>query len=206
MKKCSKCKIEKEDDIGFCKSVHRPDGLMPICRECEAIRKREYYIKNKAKVNAKSAEYYETNKEYIKTKVKEWSRSHPDQVRENARLGAKRRRQSVVVRLRQRVSGAIWYALHSQYTRKDNKTWKMLPYTPEELKKHLESLWEDWMSWDNYGMYDENRKTWNIDHIKPQSAFIYDSLSHPNFLECWKLSNLQPLDALQNILKGDKLL
>ncbi len=99
-----------------------------------------------------------------------------------------------------------------QTTLKKNKgskygesTFKYLPYTPEQLKNHLESLWEPWMSWDNYGgKPDDVRRTWWIDHIKPHSFFKYQSLDDPLFVECWALFNLRPLEKKENILKSTK--
>lgn len=52
--------------------------------------------------------------------------------------------------------------------------------------------------WDNYGTY------WNIDHIKPQSKLWYDSFECQNFLECWSLDNLRPLEVIKNMKKGNK--
>ena len=47
------------------------------------------------------------------------------------------------------------------------------------------------------------KKKWNIDHIIPQSRFSYDSLDHPDFLKCWALENLRPIEILENIRKSD---
>ncbi len=80
-----------------------------------------------------------------------------------------------------------------------------LPYTFLELKEHLEKQWEYWMNWENYGPLSSKRKTWQIDHIYPQSLLPYDSMSHPNFIECWKLDNLRPLTAIENVKKGNKV-
>lgn len=81
-----------------------------------------------------------------------------------------------------------------------------LPYTPNQLKKHLESLWEPWMNWDNYGGRADNpEKTWQLDHIQPHSNFKYTSVSDSEFLECWSLSNLRPLEKIENMKKGAKL-
>ena len=41
--------------------------------------------------------------------------------------------------------------------------------------------------------------------IYPQSKLLYDSMEHPNFLKCWALENLQPLEAKENISKGNRL-
>ncbi len=81
----------------------------------------------------------------------------------------------------------------------------------DELKAYLESQFESWMTWANHGRYDSktwndndiSTWTWQIDHIIPQSALPYDSMSHTNFVKCWELSNLRPLSAKANILKGN---
>ena len=78
---------------------------------------------------------------------------------------------------------------------------KYLPYTPKEMKEHLESLWLPGMTWDNHAL-----DGWHIDHIIPQSKLLYDSMDHPNFQKCWALENLQPLWAKENISKSDKIL
>lgn len=105
-------------------------------------------------------------------------------------------------RLRRIVSQQIRRALKSQGSVKDSPTWQKLPYTPEQLKDHLESLWDTWMSWDNYG---NKPGQWNIDHIIPQSALPYDHMDHKNFLRCWALSNLRPLEASTNARKSNKI-
>ena len=46
---------------------------------------------------------------------------------------------------------------------------------------------------------------WNIDHIIPQSDFVFDSISHSNFKKCWALKNLRPLSAKQNFIRGCSL-
>lgn len=81
-------------------------------------------------------------------------------------------------------------------------------YTITDLKKHLESQFEDWMTWDNWGIYNSKthdiNPTWNIDHIIPMSHFNFTRIEDPEFLECFALSNLRPLDAKINISEGDR--
>ena len=99
--------------------------------------------------------------------------------------------------------------LLSRYLKKRNlskqgTTYSILGYTAQDLMTHLESNFEPWMNWDNYGVYDPNRLTWQIDHIKPDSYFNYNSIYDVEFKECWSLNNLQPLQAMENIKKGNK--
>jgi hypothetical protein len=80
-----------------------------------------------------------------------------------------------------------------------------LEYTIDELKQYIESLWEPWMSWDNYGLYSKDKQTWQIDHIIPQSKLPFISLEDQNFRKCWALENLRPLETIANIKKGNRV-
>lgn len=105
-------------------------------------------------------------------------------------------------KLRHSVSKAVRKALNSK---KSCSVTKHLPYTVVELKLYLESLWEPWMNWGNYGgRPNDTRKTWWIDHIIPQCRFPYKTMNEPLFLDCWKLSNLRPLEKIANISKGNR--
>lgn len=80
-------------------------------------------------------------------------------------------------------------------SKKGHSVFDFLPYTPQQLKDHLENQFEDWMSWENYGGANDNpEKSWHIDHIKPHSSFSYTSFDEQQFQECWSLSNLRPLE------------
>ena len=81
-------------------------------------------------------------------------------------------------------------------------------WTIPEFKEHLESQFEDWMTWDNHGVLHPTEKRWQIDHIKPQSVMLegVTSMDDPKFRECWALENLRPLEARENISKGSKIL
>jgi hypothetical protein len=78
-------------------------------------------------------------------------------------------------------------------TNKEKNTYDVLGYSAEELKNHIESLFLENMSWDNWG-------EWHIDHIGPISSF--DKTESPKIINA--LENLQPLWAIDNIKKGNK--
>jgi 5-methylcytosine-specific restriction endonuclease McrA len=71
-------------------------------------------------------------------------------------------------------------------------------YTVGSLAKHLESQFDDKMSWNNYGKY------WHIDHIIPKSWFSYEDVKDKDFQKCWALNNLQPLEAMKNLSKNNR--
>lgn len=106
-----------------------------------------------------------------------------------------------VRRIKHNIGNSVRKALNN--IEKGGKTFDYLPYTPKELKEHLESQFEDWMNWDNYGgRNNDKRKTWHIDHIIPQNQFKYTSLEDIEFKKCWALSNLRPLEKIENMKKG----
>lgn len=105
-------------------------------------------------------------------------------------------------RLKHNISVAIRKVLKD--TKKRARVFDFLPYTAEQLKSHLENLWETWMNWNNYGgKTNDGKMTWHIDHIIPQSKFTFTNMNDPQFSECWNLSNLRPLEKIANIKKGN---
>jgi|ERR1035437_985180 hypothetical protein len=74
----------------------------------------------------------------------------------------------------------------------------------DDLKKHLESQFEPWMNWDNYGVLQKNKKTWNIDHKDPLSSF--DLTDRVQLLDACRYTNLQPMLAYENsVTKSDRI-
>lgn len=207
-----------------CKPCYKARGKKRYQNNKEKIleQKREYDSRPEIKEKKREydREYYQNNKEEIleqkrgyrsrpenKEKRKEYDReykSRPEKKkRRNERL-RERKKNDPAFRLRCNVSRAVHHYLLREGSAKDNATWDALPYTPDELRVHLETHpeWEDWMNWDNYGNGDG---LWNIDHIIPQSLLLYDSLEHPNFLKCWALENLRPLCSIKNSSKGNRV-
>lgn len=70
---------------------------------------------------------------------------------------------------------------------------KLIGYTKEQLREHIESQFVDGMGWDN-------KSEWHIDHIKPVSVFLKEGITDPKVINA--LSNLQPLWAKDNLSKG----
>jgi hypothetical protein len=107
------------------------------------------------------------------------------------------------LRLRKSVSNAIRMALTANGGAKQRRSvLAYLPYSMEELRNHLESMFESWMTWGNWGPYDPKVWTWQIDHITPQVMLPFSDFADANFLRCWALSNLRPMESRLNLQKG----
>ena len=64
---------------------------------------------------------------------------------------------------------------------------------------HLESKFNDGMSWENYG-----KEGWHVDHVIPDSWWKYSSTEDGEFKQSWALANLQPLWAFDNYSKSNR--
>ena len=80
------------------------------------------------------------------------------------------------------------------------KSYDLVGYNVEKLKKRLESTMPDGYTWTDF----MNGKL-EIDHIIPISAFNFDNPENIDFRRCWALSNLQLLPMRENRIKNNKL-
>lgn len=192
-KRCTSCRIFKPYDK-FWKDNLTTDGFIPSCIEC----------KNKSELKYK--ERRARNRKDWRVKNLEHSKNYHNKWRRN------KIKTDIFFKLRCNTTTAITNMIrknnfiNKKIDRFNKKILEHLPYSIEKLKIYIESLWEPWMNWDNWGKFDSNRKTWQIDHIIPQSLLAFDSFGHPNFLKCWALVNLRPLDTIENIKKGKKII
>jgi len=171
-------------------------------KEIVRERKRTYHQQNKESISKKKRELYLKNREEILKKRKKYYADNKEKIIErNNRYERERRQRDPMFRLRLNVRGAVYKALKRTNGGKyGSKTLDALGYEISDLKEHLEKQFDDHMTWDNYGTY------WHVDHILPQSLYPYDSLDHPNFKKMWALENLQPLEGIENIKKGNKVI
>ncbi|MEN6409353.1 MAG: hypothetical protein ABFD44_06560 [Anaerolineaceae bacterium] len=148
---------------------------------------KEWRIANHARKRKRAAEYYQENKKEINQKLRKKEMEEP------------------WIRLRGRIRSRVCEAIKNAGSLKNGESiLKYLPYTITDMCTHLESQFETWMNWSNYGPCGSEKRTWQIDHIIPQSMFRYDSMDSEEFRLCWSLDNLRPLDATQNFTEGNR--
>lgn len=213
--KCSKC--GKEKSIDEFRSIKDPNKYVMLCLSCRDKKKKrdaKYYQENKNQANQKKSEYYQENRQDILDERKEYYTKNKVLIKKNVKDYQKARRKiDPVFKLRQNISSTIFQMLRvSNGSKFGRSVLEYLPYTIQELKRHIEKQFEPWMNWDNQGIhksseYDENNSltwTWHIDHIIPQAGLSYSSMEEPNFQKCWALNNLRPLKSIENIRKGNR--
>lgn len=202
-KTCKDCKEEKEASLEFFyKEKRNKDGLTGNCRVCIIHQKKSWHEQNKDRLknNRKqiNKKHYEKYGNTIREKARERMKTPIAKERAKTRM-RKLRENNPSFKISSNVSRAIRNRLTNNGHYKKCRTFEALPYTPQQLKEHLESQFNENMNWDNYGSY------WHIDHVYPQSLLPYESLEDDNFKKCWELNNLRPLEAIENIKKSNKL-
>lgn len=93
------------------------------------------------------------------------------------------------------VQDAVRRGLRPKICIRKSKYLDGLDFTMDELRIHLENQFDEWMNWDNHGL-------WHIDHIRPVASFEFTSMEDEDFKKCWALENLQPLKDTENMRKN----
>ena len=203
MKTCSKCILPKDDNCFY------PNKLQ--CKDCIREIREQYYLSNKNDILEYKHEFYQENKSDIIKYKTDYYNNNKSVVRASQnKYKSNRRKTDPSFRLRELVSRAIHGVLGG--TKNHLSILDYLPYSMTELKEYLESQFESWMTWDNWGIYDpivwndsdSATWAWQIDHVIPQSFFIYTSMSDESFQKCWTLSNLRPYSAKKNVIENNR--
>ena len=158
--------------------------------------KKAYDSAHRDEISKKAKERRAKNPSLYRERVKTWRSNNRDKVNANERRYMAERRRDPVFRLqsnlRRRVSRAI--------TRggKSDKTMSLLGCSMEKMMAHLESQFQQGMTWENYGI-----NGWHVDHIIPCSSFDLTNCEQQR--KCFHFTNLQPLWAEDNLKKSNKI-
>src|SRR5690606_5685398 len=111
---------------------------------------KNYYIKNEKRLKKIRKKYIANNKNLIRSYDKN---RDPVKRKISQKTLYQKRRKNIEFVLRNRVSSIIHKVLKQNESSKNNESCtKYLPYTFQELKGHLESQFEPWMTWENWGV------------------------------------------------------
>jgi hypothetical protein len=167
---------------------------------------KEYYKQNKAKALSNAKEYKNVNKDKLKIKRKEYLKNNINNTRKTNNINKKKRLLTdKLFKVKVNISSLIAQSFKNKSLNKQSKTIDILGCDYIQFKQHLESKFEPWMNWDNYGnpkdgIFELN-KTWDIDHIIPLST----ASSEEDIVRLNHYTNLQPLCSYTNrFLKRDK--
>jgi len=147
----------------------------------------EYYNNNKSNIKKKRKEWYELNKEKIKNYYKKYRKNNKIKIR---KYFSNRLKKDYLFKLKNNLRSYIRFSLKRNGFIKNSKTLNILGCTYKEFIIYIESKFESWMSWDNYGKYNgELNYGWDIDHIIPLS----NGKTEEEIYVLNHFTNLQPL-------------
>ena len=205
--------------------------MIKICIICEKLKELKYFDKKKSALDGhrnqcKDCLYKKRNerfqlltdseKEEYRIKSNERNRKYWKYNIEDPEFKLrqkKRRRENHLKRMEDPL-----YKLKVSFSRRLNKLIKRVEFDKstnkpyyldklgcsfEEFKIYLESKFEDWMTWENYGKYNgELNYGWDIDHIIPLSK----AMTENDIYQLSHYTNLQPLCSRTNRdIKKDKI-
>lgn len=202
---CTKCGKEKlvNSQCKPCKKIYDKlyhEANYPKNKDRRKLQRKAYYKSNKIKINTQREVYNKANKTKVELRDKNRHANYFSINKEKVYAYRKlKRKTDPKFRLKCNMSNAINSSLKHG---KDGSSWlKLVDYTLNDLKKHLEKQFTEGMTWDNYG-----EDGWEVDHIIPVSVFNFTKPEHEDFKKCWWLKNLQPLLASENRSKSNKII
>jgi hypothetical protein len=210
MSACKVCRNsynkKKAEEIGHDVSYAIRKAKNP---ELEKKKSRDYYLansetlKSNTRRNARSnpqlhakkkAEEYLRNKEKYIYRASQWAEKNPS---ERKAIGLKYyySKKSCPKFIAGTVARKMVYrVLALTGKRKATKTESIIGYSRQDLVDHIESLFENGMSWNNHG-------DWHIDHRTSVSELVGLGVKDPAVIN--SLNNLQPLWAFENLSKSN---
>jgi hypothetical protein len=208
---CTKCGKAK-DFSNFGVHSARASGIQEICRECKAMMGKFDRAKNPGKSSEKSKKYYILNRESIIARTKQYSVDNEEALKKKRaeyfqlnkekwnQYGKDRAKVDPVYRMKVHMRKVLIKALNG--TTKSKKTEDILGCSYSEFKEYIEDQFENWMTWDNKGLYNGDfNYGWDLDHIIP----LCTAKSPEDVVSLNHYTNLRPLCSHVNRnIKRDK--
>jgi hypothetical protein len=173
-------------------------------KEVENLKSKEYKRINSDKIKEYNKEYRENNKEKITDIKKKYRENNKEKINEYQRFYFdKRLKNDIIFKISHYYRNMIRKSFNGSGFKKESKTSEILGCSFEEFKIYLESKFEDWMTWENRGLYNgELNYGWDIDHIIPVSS----AKTEEDLIKLNHYKNLQPLcSKINRDIKRDSI-
>jgi hypothetical protein len=171
-------------------------SIIKICQSCKLSKQlTEFRVNRKCVDNFNDMCYtcdpktnWTRDKKHISEK--KYRMNNPDKMKE------KYKNQSKLInrRIRSSLNSRLKSALLNSTNKKTNSIVNYIGCTITFFKDWIENLFQDNMTWDNYG-------EWHLDHVKPCASF--DLSDSEQIKICFNWKNYQPLWGIDNLIKND---
>ena len=101
---------------------------------------------------------------------------------------------NILKKINDRLRSNMWSAMKRKGYKKNSRTHEMLGCDYDFFKSYIEEQFKRGMTWENHGL-------WHFDHIIPVSS----ATTEEELIVLNHYSNFQPLRAIDNILKSNKV-
>ncbi len=188
---CYKCK-NNLNISNFSKNKNKKDSLEIYCKIC--LQKNREKYKEKRRVN------------YLLNKIPSNFIPKTDSEKKLTinKYYKQKRKKDNLFKLTSNIRTRFFLCFKNGNYSKSKKTEEILGCSVAEFKLYLESKFEPWMTWENYGKYNkEYNFGWDIDHIIPVSS----AKTEEKIYKLNHYTNLQPLCSKVNRdIKRNKIL
>ena len=180
-KDCKSCLSKVRKELWTNDDEYRNSRLEYKKKNKERIRKtnKKYWSKNRDKILASQKRYYYENGG--KERLYEYQKEYHKQPH---------------IAAAKFIRGEVHRVLSKIGTKKEKHSVEYVDYTPNELRLHIESLFQPGMAWSNHGW---GKGKWQIDHKKEVAQYIREGITDVNIIN--RLDNLQPLWTEEHALK-----
>jgi hypothetical protein len=210
---CTKCNQTKSiSEFRFRKDRQR---YHTVCNTCTNARRQKwrkenpegdvrYYYENQEKNKIRGREYYQNNKELVSKRGKEYHQKN--KIVRNKKINDRYKHKlktDPLARLKHNLRGRLNSAIRDGGYTKRSRTMVYLGCEFSSFKLHLESQFEPWMTWDNYGGIPTGfNQCWDVDHIIPIST----AMTEEEIYGLTNYKNLRPLCSYYNrYVKSNKI-
>ena len=204
--RCKSCTkqyaIDNKDKIKSYQKSYREDNS-ELIKEVN----KKYYQSNKEPIRQKQKEYYIENNEEILKIQKNYRNNNKEKLSiknpEYSRKYYQKNKNNILFILTKGCRTMIGNSIRGYGFTKSSRTSDILGCSYEEFKIHIESLFEPWMDWNNWGLYNGDLNYgWDIDHIIPISS----AKTEEDIIKLNHYTNLRPLCSFNNrYIKMNKL-
>lgn len=195
MKKCIKCNIEKPLSE-FRNRNDSKDGKRNNCKLCQSKYNKLYNELNAEDIAIKRKTFYDDNQERLLSYKKRNYESNRDMlIKRQSDYNKVKKKTDPIYRLKRNMRIMVNKSLKNKGYTKKSKTFNILGCLQDDFIKYIESKFEPWMNWSNYGKYNgEPNYGWDIDHIEP----LITGINEEDVIRLNHYTNLQPLCSYIN--------
>lgn len=213
---CKKCELEKGENMYYKYNINQDIFIFDICRSCCDLIKHNDEFKIYRKSWKSKISYTQMNliprrnkrlvilNEDVRNCVKSINSLKNKLVKFKSKWDKKddlnvylrkRRDENPLFKMSCNIRNLIKSTLSRKKHSKKSKTRDILGCSYPEFKLYLESKFEPWMTWNNYGVYTgKKNEGWEIDHVVP----VFSADTESRLIELNHYTNLQPLCSFQN--------